>query len=268
MANSGGWCRVPLRPLQSVDNALRTLQLLARPPGHWGVTEVARELGVSKSVAHGLLGALRARQFAEQDPHTRRYRLGPALHLLSQASGSPFEVRRLAWPVMQRLARAADESVYLMVPVGLAAVLVERADPPNPVRVTMEVGMQGPLHAGSSPKAILAFMSDEEIQSVITHGLPSLTRRTPTNPDHLWRQVAEYRQTGYVYTEEEAFEGVAGLAAPIYGPSGRVAGSLGVAGLIQRLRPKRQALPGPVIEAAREISGMLGHGTELRAGAD
>src|SRR6476660_4387685 len=61
--------------LQSVDRALQVLELLAAW-GAGGVTELAAEIGVHKSTAFRLLGALEARDLVEQTSERGKYRLG------------------------------------------------------------------------------------------------------------------------------------------------------------------------------------------------
>ncbi len=62
--------------IQSVNRALDLLEFFPRGPETLGVTEIAQHLGVSKGTAHGLVSTLVQREFLQQDPITRRYRLG------------------------------------------------------------------------------------------------------------------------------------------------------------------------------------------------
>src|SRR5262245_9171742 len=66
-AGSGG--------VQSVDRALSALEILARQ-GEVGVTELAADIGVHKSTAFRLLGALEEHEFVEQAHERGKYRLG------------------------------------------------------------------------------------------------------------------------------------------------------------------------------------------------
>lgn len=253
------------RKVQTVDNALRLVMRLAEPPGVWSVTQLSKDLGLSKSVTHSLLATLRSWGVVAQDPDNR-YRLGLQLLVLGQAVQERLALRTLALPVLQRLAAVSEESAYLMVLSEEKGTLVERIDPPNPVRVTMKVGQQGDLHAGSSHKVMLAFLPPDRIERYLqTHPLPRLTARTTTDPDVLRRQLTEIRALGYAYTEQESFEGIAGLAAPIFDRNGQVVASIGLAALVQRLRPRRAQLAPVVMEAAAEISRALGHGLGLAA---
>lgn len=67
----------PAYAIESVDNALRVLQLL-RDSGQVRVCDVAAEIGTARSTAHRLLAMLVYRDFAVQ-AEDRSYRPGPAL---------------------------------------------------------------------------------------------------------------------------------------------------------------------------------------------
>lgn len=66
----------PSYALDSVDNALRLLQML-RDVGALRLKDAAEELGTAPSTAHRLLAMLVYRGFAVQD-EKRRYHPGPA----------------------------------------------------------------------------------------------------------------------------------------------------------------------------------------------
>lgn len=250
-----------VRILQTADNALRLLLYLGESGQPRSLAEIAQAMDLAKSVTHSLLVTMKLRGFVTQNPDTRQYGLGLQLVTLGQAASRRLDLRNVAHPLMAELAVLTGESVYLMVPGRNHCVLLDRADPPNPIKVTMEVGQEGRFHAGSSNKAVLAYLPDAEIDRIIREvGLPALAEATPTDQATLREQIGEIRRLGYSYTEQESFEGIAGIAAPIFGAGGRLVGSVGLGGLVQRLGPRREELARAVMQTAAEISRLLGHG--------
>lgn len=248
-----------VRILQTADNALRVLECLKTSPNPRSLAQVTSELGLAKSVAYSLLFTLKERGFVDQDPNTRHYSLGLHLIALGQAAARRLDLRNIARSYMTELASFTKESVYLMVPGRNMSVLLDRADPQSPIQITMEIGQEGYFHAGSSNKAILAFMADEEIERIIRDvGLPSLRPDTITDPSVLRIQIGKIRESGYVYSAQESFQGIAGLAAPIFDWSGQVVASVGVAGLMQRISPRVDTLAPQVMKTAKCISKELG----------
>src|SRR5882757_9655522 len=68
----------------TVDRALRVLEAFLSDDEALGVLEPSRQLDLDKSVIHRILSTLVARRFLEQDPSTRRYRVGLRVWELGQ----------------------------------------------------------------------------------------------------------------------------------------------------------------------------------------
>ncbi|HEX4096656.1 MAG TPA: helix-turn-helix domain-containing protein, partial [Caulobacteraceae bacterium] len=65
--------------LESVDLVLDLIERLAGSPRALGVSEIARDLSISKARAHRHLRALVGRGYARQDAATERYEIGARL---------------------------------------------------------------------------------------------------------------------------------------------------------------------------------------------
>src|SRR6201987_3310390 len=66
--------------LASVRNAARVLRAFSRAGQQLGITELPRQLGLSKSTVHRLVPPLTAERLLERGSTPGRYRLGLALH--------------------------------------------------------------------------------------------------------------------------------------------------------------------------------------------
>lgn len=253
---------------KTVHKAVQLLQALASAPEARGVTELARLLGLQKSVAHSLLTTLSSAGLVEQDPETRQYRLGIGIFELGQVVARRMTVRNVALPVMTILANELNESVHLVVPRGRMGLCVEEVVPTGQFRLTFAPGTTGPLHAGASFKAILAFLEESEIEHYLDTGLEALTGGTVTDPERLRAELTEIQQLGYASSNGELYLGASAVAAPVYNSVGRVVASLSAAGTTPQIAPHVPQIARKVIEAARKISADLGYQSErLVAGA-
>src|SRR6478609_9999397 len=95
--------------LQSVDRALQVLELLAAW-GAGGVSELANEIGVHKSTAFRLLGALEARDLVEQTSERGKYRLGFGLVRLARRVNVHLEFSVQDTAPTEKLAHKVGES--------------------------------------------------------------------------------------------------------------------------------------------------------------
>ena len=99
--------------VQSVYTAVDVLECLMRDE-EVGVSDVARRLGVAKSTAHRLLTTWCARDMAERNPDTGRYRLGMRLFEFGQMASDRFPLRRAALPLLEELRQASGHTVHLI----------------------------------------------------------------------------------------------------------------------------------------------------------
>ena len=92
---------------------------IERPPCSWpsasrqgeaGVTELARRLGLHKSTASRLLATLQKRGLVEQDDETGKYRLGLVVIRLAERAERTLDLRGIATPELERLARLTHET--------------------------------------------------------------------------------------------------------------------------------------------------------------
>jgi DNA-binding IclR family transcriptional regulator len=246
--------------IQSVDRAARILKALAGGPGRLGVSELSGRLGLAKGTVHGLLRTLQDHGLVEQHADSDKYQLGPELLKLSNRylDLSDLRARSLAWSEL--LAERAQEAVRVAVPHENGVLVVHHVFRPDATLQILEVGSVLPLHATALGKAVLAYLDEPAVASVLGAELPRLTGHTHVQPSALKREVASIRERGYALEREEAVLGEVGVAAPIFDRRSETVGAIGVAGPRERVlrRGREQVVSAAVIEAARAISRDLG----------
>ena len=132
--------------LGSVANAARVLKAFTPNEREWGVTDLARRLGIAKSTAHRLLATLTDEGLLEQDPTTGRYRLGLIVFDLAAAAQS-VDLHEAVLSPMTDLRNRTGETVQVAVLDGREVVYVERLDSPNTLRLFLEVGRRNSAHS-------------------------------------------------------------------------------------------------------------------------
>lgn len=235
---------------QSLRKALRVLRLLgANHDEGLRLADVIAQTGIERSTAHRLLSCLVEEQFAERDQNGRRYRLGMESMRLGFASLRRAPVVDTYRPVLQKLARLSEDTVFLVVRQGDYAICLHREEGAFPVRIfTINVGITRPLGIGAAGLALLASLPDAEIEAHRRRhatafdgaGLSALT---------LARAVERTRRLGYAETVDVITQGVSGVGALI--PTGGapfVAVSIG--SITSRLDAGRRAALGREMVAA------------------
>lgn len=248
--------------IQSVERASRILAVLGSGTPRLGVTEIAERLGLAKPTVHGLLRTLEKHDLVAQDADTGKYSLGPGVVSLSNAflDGSELRARSLLWA--ESLAQRANEAVWVAILSGSRVIVLHHVFRPDNTVQILEVGAAIPWHACALGHAMVAHLPDAGRTRALAGDLPPLTGRTKTSRAALGRALAQVRKQGYAIEDQEATVGDAGVAAPILGRDGFVAGAVGVVGAADRLLAPgtRDELARAVQEAARAISRDLGAG--------
>jgi DNA-binding IclR family transcriptional regulator len=246
--------------IQAVERAAQILAVLGSGAPRLGVTEIAERTGLAKPTVHGLLRTLRKHDLVAQDPDTGKYSLGPAVLLLGNAylDGSELRARSLLWA--ENLAQRAKEAVWVASLSGSRVIVLHHVFRPDNTVQILEVGAAIPWHACALGHAIVSHLPEAGRAAAMAGEKAPLTGRTKTSRAALSRALAQVRKQGYAIEDQEATVGDAGVAAPVLGRDGEVAGAIGVVGAADRLLAPgtRDELARAVQEAARGISRDLG----------
>lgn len=243
----------------AVERATAVLHLfIDSDERHLGVTEIATTLDLSKAVVHRLLASLKAADLVDVDPDSRRYTLGPAALALGLAYLDRIDLRRLAHPSLQRLSDETRETATLSVRHEHQRVYIDQVAPATEVRMTVSLGQPFPLHAGSSSKAFLAFLTEADQKTYLKTKLKALTDRTITDVDALAEDLAAIRKRGFARSLGERQADAASIAAPVFNHLGTPVAVVSICGPLERFRSETDTASKYLLEEARELSRRLG----------
>lgn len=238
---------------------LRMLEALSGSDRPRGVSELARELSITKSNSHRLLQTLVHCGFARNDSGNGKYSATLKVWELGAKVLSRIDIKEVAANHLQVLADQSGETVHLSLFFENSAVYIDKIDSPHPVRAYSQVGKGAPAYGVATGKALLAFQGEDVIRRV-SESLVAHTPLTITDPQDLLREMARVRQLGYAINRGEWREGVCGVAAPIRDASGRVVAAVGISGPSTRMKQTFMRDQAPnVMDAAAKISRALGY---------
>ncbi|WP_190818201.1 IclR family transcriptional regulator [Saccharopolyspora pogona] len=222
--------------VKSADRALVILELLSR--GRHRLSDIAETLRLPLSSVHGLLGTLVHRGFAEFDQTTRTYGLGLKAWTVGQGYTGHRDIVGLALPLMERLAQETGETVQLSRLDGIENVYIAIAESPQPMKLVSAVGMRLPAHAVGLGKALLAGLSDDELERRYREvELAPFTAHTVTDPTELHAEIEQARVRGFAVDDEEYIVGCRCVAMPIRDHSGEVVAAMSVSAPTPRCGP-------------------------------
>lgn len=216
-------------PSSQVKSATRTLDIIEYVVAHTRpmvAQEIATALGIPVSSLSYLLSTLVDRQYLTRDG--RRYSAGPGLARL-QATSNSFSLADRAAPLVRTLRVQLDEttSFFIRQDWEIEAIVTESSE--QALRYSVTQGRRLPMHALASGKALLAALSDEELDRYFAEAERiSFTDATVTDEARLRAELEEIRESGFAMTDEEYSRGIKGIGRVIR-IDGEPVGSLSVA---------------------------------------
>lgn len=244
--------------IEAVDRALQMLEVLGEQPS-LGVTEIARRMQVSKTLAFRLLHTLERWDYVTRDAEHRTASLGYRLLHLAKRATDHSTILRSTRAEMDDLAARVDEDINLYVRIGPYSVCVANRRSRHTLHQAAEPGRRGLLHAGGSSSVLLAFAPPDIQEAVLAGELKRFTPQTLVDPRRLRLRIRKIQEDGVHVARGDVNAVGFSVAAPIFGPGGLAVASLSIAGMLSRLTPELEAqYCALVTEAAIRMSAELG----------
>ena len=215
--------------IQSVERALQILNLFNEQTTELKITDISKQMGLSKSTLHSLLKTLQLHGYIDQNPENGKYRLGMTTHL----------------GILD-----GREGVYIEKIEGkLAAIAYSR------------IGRRLPVHATAIGKVLVAWLSKEELETLlIDYCFTAYTPATITSAEALRKTLALTREQGYAFDNEENEQGVRCVAVPVWNHESRVIAALSLSTLTSRVNDEELAsFRQQLQEAGLQLSRTLGY---------
>ncbi len=234
--------------------ALRIMEALSASDDERGVSELSRQVGLTKSNTFRILSTLVDQGYVQSNPETSRYFL--TLKIWEQGTRviDRNPIRRVARPHLQALFAKINETILVSV-IDLPEVLyIEKIESDNPVRASARVGQRAPALRAASGKSILAFYPDDDIERYAKQGIGNKSDLA------LFRnELSQVREQGYAISISGSRPGVNSIAAPIWGGQMVPGGALSVSGPAERCTINfLESIASDIINTSTLISESLG----------
>lgn len=203
---------------QAIRRAAAILKRIAHVPGDPSASlrDISESLDLSRSTAHRILKCLTETGLAAYDPGTRRYEIGMLSYELGLAvTDRTLDIAPYAAAV-DRIARRANVTAYLMRRSGIEAVCIHKAEAQTVIRVIpVEVGQRRFLGVGAGATALLAGLGDEALERVLEAVGPELKGFNDLSVESVREAVAAARRTGFAESRGRAYPSIYGLGRAI-----------------------------------------------------
>ena len=232
--------------IKVVEKALDMLEAFSQETDEFTISHIAKILEISRASAFRLMATFENRGYVEKSTSTDKYSIGVTALETSQNLLTSIDLISKAKPIMEKLARECNESVYLCVPKRDEILLLDMVTSTQKVQVISLTGKRFPSASIAAGKVVLA--------------------HSKTNSEDL-TEFSEIRQRGYCFDLDSIDEGITCIAVPIFSKKRRVCGSLCLIGPTFRIADSKAnpTLLSELTSAGQLLSTKLGHsGLDLR----
>ncbi len=251
---------------QSLERGLAILSSFRSGSPLLGVSDLAREVGLSRSTTHRYISTLAALGYLQQDPATRKYRLGPRVLDLGFSAINSMDLREVAVPHLQALSDETGRTVNMAVLDDVDIVYIERCrtsqSGQRDIDLNLHIGSRLPAYCTSMGKVLLAGLESDRQRQVLER--VRFTQRGPnalTDLDELLAELDRVRAAGLAVNNEELAYGLRSIAAPVRSQNGEVVAAINLA--VHRTMVSLDSLVahlGPQLKhTAAEISARIGY---------
>jgi DNA-binding IclR family transcriptional regulator len=195
----------PGRTSPPTDRVVAVLDFLAQHPHErFGLSELARRLGLSKPTCLGIVGALAEADYLVRDVNDKTYRLGPALITLGHTAQESMRVDPAARDELRVLSSEFGTTAALSAVIDDRITLLELVDPPGAdvakggarsgaPRGSVRVGQSYPF---APPVGLMFVLWDDEALHAWLDKEPTIPLRTDS--ERVSQVIAECRTAGHL----------------------------------------------------------------------
>jgi DNA-binding IclR family transcriptional regulator len=239
--------------VQSLENGLDLMLIVAHNRRLMKITEVAEQAGISPGKAHRYLVSFMRAGFVSQDPETGLYGTGPVALEFSLSCLATIEPISLASREAEGLCISTGHTVAISVWGSFGPTVVRWEQPARPVMVNIGLGSVFPLHRSATGRVFSAFMAPDLIR---TYAAKSGGSHEPESRETL----AQVKQRGMARADGDFMDGMSAFSAPVFDDRGRLVLALTVLGYKAGFDHRwSSTIAAALAESAAGISRKLGH---------
>ena len=237
----------------TVGKALSVLDRIASygRPVRFG--ELLTESDMPKATLYRFVQTLTNQGMLQYDPDRQTYAPGLRLVRLAHAAWAQSSLAPVARPHIDALSTETGETIHLAQLDHAQVLYVDKRNARDPIEMFSQAGKVGPAYCTGVGKAMLAFLPDTELDSVLAQqSWHRFTAHTHGRPESLRAELAEIRKDGFSFDREEHETGIICVAVPILNSHSHPLGALSVTGTTQRTSLDALRRLGPRLQQAAE----------------
>ena len=202
-------------PVKSAERTVKILETLAASPTRLTLSELQERMGYPRSSLHALVRTLRELKWVEADESGSAFGVGPHALLSGTAYLDRDPALRFAYETLEDLRTEIGYTIHYARRDEAHVLYLASRESRESVRVVSRVGRRLPVHVTALGQALLADLTEAEVDELLPGELSSMTPQTITERAALHAELDVVRKRGWAFELEQGTEGVACVAVAV-----------------------------------------------------
>ena len=201
--------------INSVERALKILEILGESPRPLTLTEVANQAELTKTTTQRFMNTLSSLGYLNREEN-KRYFLGTKTLSLGFQFLNTSNLITMAKPYLDELSSQVEMTVNLGVLDNCDVLILHRKEVRKFFNFDIHSGSKLFAYGSALGSVLMAGLSDEEIDRRLdTMNIQQITPKTITSKKGIMEQIFKVRETGYAISDQEQTMDLCSLAAPL-----------------------------------------------------
>ena len=247
--------------IPNLKRALDVFELLARNNKGLTLSEISAATKYSKNSIFRIICTLQDCGYVIKDKDGRKIVMSRKLAALGYAGFGESNIVEKSMDIIRAMRDELGETAMLGTLLQNECVMIEQAPGRFSFKFLGEIGMRISLQVSAPGKAIMAYLSKDEIeQRVSKMKFAKYTETTITNKRDYLKELEKVREQGYACDFGEEIAGVHCLGAPVFNAHAYPVASIWITGPAARLPKEKFDEVGKIVRSyADRISERLGY---------
>jgi DNA-binding IclR family transcriptional regulator len=201
--------------VKSAERTVRILETLAASQHKLTLSELQERVGYPRSSLHALVRTLRDLKWVEADESGSAIGIGPHALLSGTAYLDKDPALPYAYETLEDLRAEIGYTIHYARRDESHVLYLASRESRDSVRVVSRVGRRLPAHLTALGQALLAQLTNDEVDALLDGDLIAYTPHTITDRSMLHKELEEVRGRGWAFEREQGTVGVACVAATV-----------------------------------------------------
>ena len=212
------------------------LDVMAKQQSSLTPSEINQHLNWPKQTVHRLCKSMVEEGFLHYDASGKRLLPSASLRTLANGLLASDWHASARHQILEKLSSKVKETVNFVIPEQPGMIYRDRVQTNWAFQIHLPVGTHVPFYCTASGKTYLASLTPKNRRTMVESlHLKNLTINTVDSIEPLMQELALVQKQGFALDNEEFYEGMIAIAAPVLDPKGRYHGAVAMHGPTVRL---------------------------------